>query len=71
MTISLPASMGISGEGTKTAMFLALTLAVGCLLSHQLLEPFPCTPNCLHAVLLAAPRVSPTAFPYLSAKGFL
>lgn len=41
MTISVPASMGISGEGTKTAPFPGLTLAVGCLLPQQLLEPSP------------------------------
>lgn len=41
MTISVPASMGISGEGTKTAPLPGLTLAVGCLLPQQLLEPSP------------------------------
>lgn len=54
MTISVPASMGISGEGTKTAVFPALALAVGCLLAQQLLEPFPFTPN-PHAVNLQLP----------------
>lgn len=54
MTISVPASMGISGEGTKTSVFPALTLAVGCLLPQQLFEPFSFTPN-PHAVNLQLP----------------
>lgn len=54
MTISVPSTMGISGEGTESAVFPALTLAVGCLLPQQLLEPFPFTPN-LHAVNLQLP----------------